>query len=158
MQPYKAYWNKVLALTTVFGLLKYPTLSKIVNNILIISYGNADVERSFSISEHSVAANRPLLSLSSINDLPSMWDAIKFFGSGSSHPVLIPIDMIRAIQKAKSFYNQEQLSLKSIADHEKEQNEKHEHINEEMKKLIDQEHQLLSKQKSLQDEQNKARL
>ena len=49
--------------------------------------------------------------------------------------------------------------MKSIVDHEKEQNEKHENVNEEMKKLIiDQEHQLLSKQKSLQDEQNKTQL
>ena len=35
--------------------------------------------------------------------------------------------------------------MKSIADHEKEQNKKHENINKEMKKVIDQEHQLLSK-------------
>ena len=66
--------------------------------------------------------------------------------------------MIRAVQKAKSVYNQEQLSLESIADQEKEQNEKHENITEETKKLIDREHQLLFKQKSLQDEQKKAQL
>jgi hypothetical protein len=48
--------------------------------------------------------------------------------------------------------------LKSLANREKEQSEKHENTNEEMKKLIDQEHQLLSKQKSLQDEQKKAQL
>ena len=66
--------------------------------------------------------------------------------------------MIRGVQKARSVYNQEQLAMKSIADHEKQQNEKDENINEEMKKLIDQEHQWLSKQKSLQDEQNNAKL
>ena len=60
--------------------------------------------------------------------------------------------MIRVIQKGKSVCSQEQLSLKSIDDHEKEQNGKHENINEEMKKLTDQEHQLLSKQKTSQDE------
>ncbi len=48
--------------------------------------------------------------------------------------------------------------MKSLANREKEQSEKHENTNEEMKKLIDQEHQLLSKQKSLQDEQKKAQL
>ena len=48
--------------------------------------------------------------------------------------------------------------MKSIADQEKEQNEKHENITEEMKKLIDREHQLLFKQNSLQDEQKKAQL
>ena len=152
------YWNKVLSLTTVFGLPKYPTLSKVVKNILIISHGNSDVERGFNVNEHSVTENRTLLSLSSINGLRSMWDAINFFGSGLSHRVPITIDMIPAVQKPKSVYNQEQLSLKSIADQEKEQNEKHENITEEMKKLIDREHQLLFKQKSLQDEQKKAQL
>ena len=34
------YWNKVLWLTTVFGLPKYPRLSKVVQNLLIISHGN----------------------------------------------------------------------------------------------------------------------
>ncbi|CAM4849502.1 unnamed protein product [Rotaria magnacalcarata] len=51
-----------------------------------------------------------------------------------------------------------QLSLKSLADREKEQSEKHEHTNEEMKKLIDRENQLLSKQKGLHDKQKKAQL
>ncbi|CAF3043726.1 unnamed protein product, partial [Rotaria socialis] len=48
------YWNKTLSLTTSFGLPKYPTLSEIVKNILIISHGNSDVERDFSINEHIV--------------------------------------------------------------------------------------------------------
>ncbi|CAF3874603.1 unnamed protein product, partial [Rotaria sp. Silwood1] len=58
------YWNKVLLLTTSFGLPKYPTLSKIVKNVLIMSHGNSDVERGFSINEHIVTENRTLLSLS----------------------------------------------------------------------------------------------
>ncbi|CAF1496057.1 unnamed protein product, partial [Rotaria magnacalcarata] len=147
-----------LSLTTSFGLPKYPTLSKIVKNILIISHGNSDVERGFSINEHIITENRTLLSLSSINGLRSTWDAIKFYGAGSPHRVPIKIDMIRAVQKSKSVYNQEQLSLKSLADREKEQSEKHEHTNEEMKKLIDRENQLLSKQKGLHDKQKKAQL
>ncbi|CAF5055741.1 unnamed protein product [Rotaria sp. Silwood1] len=127
------YWNKVVSLTTSFRLPKYPTLSKIVKNVLIMPHGNSDVERDFNINEHIVTENRTLLSLSSINGLRSTWDAIKF-------------------------YDAEQLSLKFLADREKEQSKKHENTDEEMKKLIDQEHQLLSKQKSLQDEQKKAQL
>ncbi|CAF3447146.1 unnamed protein product, partial [Rotaria socialis] len=152
------YWNKTLSLTTSFGLPKYPTLSKVVKNIFIISHGNSDVERGFSINEHIVTENRTLLSLSSINGLRSTWDAIKFYGVGSPHRVPIKIDMIRAVQKSKSVYNQEQLSLKSLADREKEQSEKHQRTNEEMKKLIDRENQLLSKQKGLHDKQKKAQL
>jgi len=117
------YWNKVLSLTTNLGLPKYPTLSKIVKNVLIMSHGNSDVEQGFSINEHLVTEDRALLSLSSINGLRSTWDGINFFGSGSSHLVPIKIDMIRAVQKSKSVYNQEQISLKAIADREKQADE-----------------------------------
>ncbi|CAF3977676.1 unnamed protein product, partial [Rotaria magnacalcarata] len=79
-------------------------------------------------------------------------------GVGSPHRVPIKIDMIRAVQKSKLVYNQEQLSLKSLADRKKEQSEKHEHTNEEMKKLIDRENQLLSKQKGLHDKKKKTQL
>ncbi|CAF3773207.1 unnamed protein product [Rotaria magnacalcarata] len=123
-QQINYYWNKTLSLRTSFGLPKYPTLSKIVKNILFISHGNSDVERGFSLP----------------------------------HRVPIKIDMIRAVQKSKSVYNQEQLSLKSLADREKKQSDKHEHTNEEMKKLIGRENQLLSTQKGLHDKQKKAQL
>jgi len=152
------YWNKVLSLTTNVGLPKYPTLAKITKNVLIISHGNSDVERGFSINENILTENRTLLSLSSINGLRSTWDAIKFLGSGSSHLVPIKIDMIRAVQRSKSVYNQEQLSLKVAADRLREENETNKNINEEMKKLIDQEQDLLSKQKNFQAEQKKALL
>ena len=62
----------MLSLTTVFGLTKYPTLSKSVKNILLILHGTSNVERGFSIYEHNVTANRTLLLLSSIKGLRSM--------------------------------------------------------------------------------------
>ncbi|CAF1442528.1 unnamed protein product [Rotaria magnacalcarata] len=70
-QQINYYWNKTLSLRTSFGLPKYPTLSKIVKNILFISHGNSDVERGFSINEHIVTESRTLLSLSSINGVRS---------------------------------------------------------------------------------------
>ncbi|CAF1665967.1 unnamed protein product [Rotaria magnacalcarata] len=86
-----------------FGLPEYPRLSKIVKNILIISHGNSDVERGLSINENIVTENRTLLSLSSINDLRSTWNAIKFYGVDSPRRVPIKIDMIRVVQKSKPF-------------------------------------------------------
>ena len=83
------YWNKVLGITTMDGRVKYPTLSKLIKNILIIPHGNADIERGFSINENIVPQNRSLLSDSSINGLRSTYDAIKFAGNGSSHKVCI---------------------------------------------------------------------
>lgn len=80
-----------------------------VKNTLILSHGNADVERGFSINELIVPDNRTLLSLASINGFRWIWDAIKYFGSDSrsSHLVPISIDMIRAAQKSKSIYDKE---------------------------------------------------
>ncbi len=66
-----------MSLTNNLGLPKYPTLAKIVRNVLIMSHGNSDVESGFSINEHFVTENRTLLPLSSINGLRSTWDAIK---------------------------------------------------------------------------------
>ncbi|CAF2889007.1 unnamed protein product [Rotaria sp. Silwood2] len=82
------YWNKVLAITTADGRPKYPTLGKLIKNILIIPHGNADIERGFSINENMVPQNRSLLSDTSINGLRSTYDGVKFTGNGSSHKAL----------------------------------------------------------------------
>jgi hypothetical protein len=76
------YWNKVVSLTTNVGLPKYPTMAKVIKNVLIVSHGNSDVERGFSTNEHIVTENRTLLSASSINGLRATWDAVNFVGSG----------------------------------------------------------------------------
>lgn len=150
------YWNKVLSLTTNAGLPKYPTLAKIIKNVLIISHGNSDVERGFSTNEHIVTENRTLLSASSINSLRATWDAVNFVGSGSSHKVPIKPDLIRAVQKSKSMYNQEQLSHKAAANQMSKDNGNSTSTEEETRKLIDEEQNWLSKQKNLQNEQKKA--
>ncbi len=38
------YWNKVLSIVRSAEHPKYPTLLKLIKNILIISHGNADVD------------------------------------------------------------------------------------------------------------------
>ncbi|CAF2855769.1 unnamed protein product [Rotaria sp. Silwood2] len=83
------YWNNVLAITLSDGRSKYPTFSKLVKNILIISHGNADIERGFSINENIVTTNRSSLSELSINGLRTTYDAVKFSGGGFSHKACI---------------------------------------------------------------------
>ncbi len=83
------YWNNVLSITTTDGRPKYPTLSKLVKNILIISHGNADVERGFSINENIIAPNRSLLSEVSINGLRTTYDAVKCTGGDFVHKACI---------------------------------------------------------------------
>ena len=83
------YWNKVLAIVRSDGRPKYPTMSKLIKNILIISHGNADVERGFSINGNILTEERTLLSEKSINGLRSIYDAVDFLGNGLVHKVII---------------------------------------------------------------------
>lgn len=83
------YWNKVLAIVRSDGHPKYPTMSKLIKNILIISHGNADVERGFSINNNILTEERTLLSDKSINGLRSTYDAVGFLGNGLVHKVRI---------------------------------------------------------------------
>jgi hypothetical protein len=46
------YCNKIFSILPNTGVPKYPTLSKLVKNVLIISDGNAQVERGFSINSN----------------------------------------------------------------------------------------------------------
>jgi len=56
------YWNKILSIVRSNGHLKYSTLSKLIKNVLIISHGNADVERGFSTNGNLLTEERTLLS------------------------------------------------------------------------------------------------
>jgi hypothetical protein len=59
-------WNKILSIVRSAEHPKYPTLSKLIKNILIISHGNANVERGFSINGNILTEDRTLLSEKSI--------------------------------------------------------------------------------------------
>lgn len=88
------YWNNVLSITTTDGQPKYPTLSKLIKNVLIIPHGNADVERGFSINENIVVQNRSLLSDVSINGLRTAHDAVKSIGNDCVQKVCIMKSLI----------------------------------------------------------------
>ncbi len=60
------FWNKVLSIVRSAEHSKYPTLSKLIKSILIISHGNADVERGFSINGNILTEESTLLSEESI--------------------------------------------------------------------------------------------
>ena len=150
------YWSKLLSLTTNAGSPKYPTMAKIIKNVLIVSHGNSDVERGFSINEHMVTENRTLLSASSINGLRATRDALNLNLAGCLRTMPIKPALIRAVQKSKSIYSQEQSFQKAAANQVDKDNEVFATAEEESKTLIDQEHHWLSKQESLQNDQKKA--
>jgi hypothetical protein len=85
------YWNKIFSILTNNGTPKYPTLANLVKNVLIITHGNADVERGFSINSNIITENRASLSETSVNGLRLVYDGIKHFGSGLPHKVTLLI-------------------------------------------------------------------
>ncbi|CAF0949463.1 unnamed protein product [Adineta ricciae] len=152
------YWNKVLAITTTDGRPKYPALSKLIKNILIISHGNADVERGFSINENIVVQNRSLLSDFSINGLRTAHDAVKSIGRGSVSNVPITKELLKAVKNSHSFYKKE-LTIASVAAQQSREEEKErDNTNDMYKQMLENEDQLLLKQKDLQREQQELNL
>ena len=69
----------------------------------------------------------------------------------------INAEMINAVQKSKSTYNQEQLVQKAAAKQANKDNYAQTAADQETRKLIDEEHRWLSKQRDLQAEEKKAR-
>jgi hypothetical protein len=171
------YWNKVLSMVRSNGYPKYPTLSKLIKNILIISHGNADVERGFSVNGNILTEERTLLSEKSVNGLRATYDAIAFSGDGSVHKVKsysnyddcslkmkvffqmpISIEMLRAVQKSAALYKEELMKMKAVVAVQEQENQQREKKEIEKKELSKQEHELMSKYKKLQSEQKTAQL
>ncbi|CAF3357733.1 unnamed protein product [Rotaria sp. Silwood2] len=150
------YWNKVLSIVQINGYPKYPILSKLVKNILIISHGNADVERGFSANANILTEDRTLLSEKSINGLRAIYDGVELLGCGSVHKV--GTDMIRAVQKSAASYKEELLKMKALAASQQKESEILQTAELEKKKLIEEEQELMIKYKKLQSEHKTAQL
>ncbi|CAF4117335.1 unnamed protein product [Rotaria magnacalcarata] len=150
------YWNKVLNIKTANGFAKYPTLSKLIKNILIIPHGNADVERGFSINENLVPENRSKLSCLSINGLRSTYDGVKFIGNGSSHKVPINREIIKSIKMSYSLYKKDIQSKKKVSENSEKENIERQQAVEMCKQALQEEDELLLKQKTLQSELHEA--
>nr|ACD54741.1 unknown [Adineta vaga] len=149
------YWNKILSIVQSNVYPKYPTLSKLIKNILIISHGNSDVERGFSINNNLVTEQRTLLSEKSISGFRGIVDAVDFFGGGLMGTTN---EMISAFLKSASFYKEELVKIKALAVvHEKEK-EYREKIDAEKMKLLEQEKELMLKYKKLRAEQKAAQM
>jgi len=81
------YWSKVFSIVQSNGYGKYPTIAKLIKNVLIISHWNADVERGFSTNGNILTEERTLLSEKSINGLRMTYGAVLYLGYGSAHKV-----------------------------------------------------------------------
>ncbi|CAF4107403.1 unnamed protein product [Rotaria sordida] len=150
------YWNNVFSILTMNGISKYPTLTKLIKNVLIITHGNADVERGFSINWNILRENRSSLSESSINGLRLVYDGVKFFGSGSAHKVPITTDIINMVKKSSSNYRESLIAAKlAVAIHKNNENS-NKIIQNEKQQHLDEEKVLLDKQKTLAHQMKEA--
>lgn len=62
-QRIDVYWNKVFESKTLTGGQKYLSLSSVVKSDLCLAHGNAEVERSLSISKRMISSDRTNLRL-----------------------------------------------------------------------------------------------
>ncbi|CAM4808041.1 unnamed protein product [Rotaria magnacalcarata] len=150
------YWNNIFEITTTNGRPKYPVLTKLIKNILIISHGNADVERGFSINENIISSNRSLLSQLSINSLRTTHDTVKNSNGGYSHNVPIHKELIKAAQSSFSFYNEELSIIKVAEERIRKEKEEKENASKIYQEVLKQEEELLMTQKDLQKQQQEA--
>ena len=64
---------------------KYPTILSIVKAVLATAHGIAEVEKGFSNSGKTFAADRTRLSETSINNLQIATDVLRMFGSATPY-------------------------------------------------------------------------
>ncbi|KAL1426107.1 hypothetical protein MTO96_018580 [Rhipicephalus appendiculatus] len=108
------YWRAAFDLKKCDGTTKYP-LSKLVNALLSIPHGNADVERGFS-ENRRLLQDRARLTLDSINGIRYVVPYGKRFDSDPSSFTITP-EVLRVVRNSKKRYS-ERLAL------EKEQSAK----------------------------------
>ena len=76
------------------GTMKYDTLVKLVKVILCLTHGNAELKRSISKNKKLWTKTRSLLSISPINALRQVKDAVRIQGGVLSELSLIKVLII----------------------------------------------------------------
>ena len=75
------FWNQIFLLNDQVSQKKYPNLEKIVRMSLVLSCGNADVEREFSKSKGILSEDKTLMSLKMLNSRLIIKYALKIHGN-----------------------------------------------------------------------------
>jgi len=141
------YWAKVFKRTTDLGLQMYLTLSKLVKCVIFKAYGNADVERGFSLNALIVTADRSALNALSVSGLRTVQDAVRQTHSGRVTDVKIT-PMLLVVQQAHLKYQADlELNAKAQQEVQSQQAAKdaaHQARSLKCKELADEEKQLQS--------------
>ena len=102
------YWRDVLAIPNANGSLKYETLKKVVIGALVLSHGNADVERGLSDNKKLLTKDRINLSEKSIIGNRLAKEIVKIHDPENMQPELVPItkDLVSNVRSSHMLYQQ----------------------------------------------------
>lgn len=81
------YWRKLLKIKNSLGETKYPNVEKVIKMLLTLWYGQAAVERGFSISQWALTDNMSAMTKRTLNAILTVKDGIKHY----KYPYLNPI-------------------------------------------------------------------
>ncbi|KAJ8884680.1 hypothetical protein PR048_016538 [Dryococelus australis] len=112
------FWKQFFEKTHKSGILKYPNTAKIIKASLSLSYGNADIERWFSVSGKVLTDERVSMSERTLNAVLSVKDALKQYKQKNL------LSMARAAHRGFDKYLDEQIRQRDLEVNRKIKEEK----------------------------------
>ena len=157
------YWREVLRMKNSAGLLKYPKLKLLVQALLSIAHGNADVERSLSYNKKTLGTDRSTMTHETLSGIRMINDHVKD-KKATLHNMVLPREMLQSCKLASSNYRrrkEEEQRKKAETEREKkrranEEQEEKESIQRDRKKVKGKEDDLAKKEKGLVESQKVA--
>ena len=80
------YWRNITSMKMEDGKIKYKCLPELVKSVLILTHGNADVERSLSVNTSVVTEDRPTIGEATLCAIRTVKDAAESFDPVSNQP------------------------------------------------------------------------
>lgn len=139
------FWNQIFNIE-INGLKKYPTLKKVIQAILTLSHGSADVERGFSLSARILTKERNSLEEKTLNSILVVSDAINKVYNNKVENILITPELHSLARNAHSAYElylEEQKKKRELEDQAKLEKHKQQEIEEMERRVKEKETQTL---------------
>lgn len=137
------YWGQIFETKQeITGNKKYPTLEKVVKTALILSHGNAQVERGFSQSGHIMTDERSSTSERTLNSIMTVKSCLTYIYHNQIEKVIITKDLMMLARTAFSRYKtycEEQRQLKEKQKEIEKQNEIAEEEKRQLKRKLEEE-------------------
>ena len=102
-QRIDTYWSEIFKTKTSSGLLRYPSLSKLVKLCLTLSHGNSDVERSFSENKLLLTPTRTRMSDATLNGYRATCSFMSKYARKPTNLPLMP-SLRKAVNNARANY------------------------------------------------------